>query len=620
MSLYKKLLLAQAPLALALAIVGVFSVVVVSYLGSHSQTILKDNYRSVLAAQRMKEAIERMDSAALFMTAGQRQKGIEQAAKYRPLFEAELKVQEGNITEHGEKEFTDGLRAAWLAYQRKLAEFQNAKSDEEMRTFYFVDLEPAFYKVKMAADEILAINQDAMLRKSDAVRRTAERMNAILATVAFSALALGLFISSLLTRRMLRPLSALSEATRKIGVGDFDTRAAVEGSDELAKLASDFNSMAARLAEFRKSSLGDLLQAHLSMQAAIDSIPDPVIIFSIGGNLQNVNEAAETLLGLKADSTSRDPLMNVGPATRAVLERVRSHVLGGKGAYVPKGLEDAVQLSTLLGDRYFLPRGAPVYEARGVVVGATVILQDITRLRRFEELKNDLVATVAHEFRTPLTSLRMAVHLCTEQVAGPLTEKQAELLYAAREDCDRLQGMVDDFLDLSRIESGRVELYPVPTEVANLITAAIEEHKGDADGKDIKLTPELGLPQTSVLADRVRIGHVFSNLIGNALRYTANGGSITVGAVAANGSVRFTVTDTGSGIPKEYQERIFEKFFQVPNSGPKGTGLGLYIAKEIVRAHGGEIGVESEPGKGSMFWFTLPAASTSAQRPLDVAE
>ena len=103
-----------------------------------------------------------------------------------------------------------------------------------------------------------------------------------------------------------------------------------------------------------------------------------------------------------------------------------------------------------MGDRYFLPRGTPVYETRGVIVGATVILQDVTRLRRFEELKNDLVATVAHEFRTPLTSLRMAVHLCTEQVAGPLTDKQAELLHAAREDCDRLQGMVDDLLDLSR--------------------------------------------------------------------------------------------------------------------------------------------------------------------------
>ncbi|MGZ8480488.1 MAG: ATP-binding protein [Candidatus Binatia bacterium] len=614
MNLYKKLLLAQSPIALALVSLGIFSVVAISYLGSHSQTILKDNYRSVLAAQRMKEAIERLDSAALFLAAGQYEKGVQQAAKHRPTFEAELKVQESNITEAGEKEFTAGLRAAWTDYQAKFDRFQATASTDEIRRLYFSELEAAFYKVKASADEILAVNQDAMVRKSDGVRRTGERMNAISVTVALVALALGLLVSTLLTRRLLQPLSALSEATRKIGEGNFDARARVHGHDELARLARDFNAMAARLAEYRKSSLGDLLQAHLSMQAAIDSIPDPVAIFSVEGSLQNVNQAAETLLGLKSDSSSRDPLKSVHASTASVLERVRSHVLSGKGAYSPRGFEDAVQLTSLLGDRYFLPRGAPVYEERGVIVGATVIVQDVTRLRRFEELKNDLVATVAHEFRTPLTSLRMAVHLCTEQVAGPLTDKQAELLHAAREDCDRLQGMVDDFLDLSRIESGRVELYPLPTKVSGLIMDAVDEYKADADAQGVILSAEVSLHEVSVLADHDRIRHVFSNLIGNAVRHTPKGGSITLGAEGVDGSVRFTVADTGTGIPKEYQERIFEKFYRAPESGPRGTGLGLYIVKEIIRAHGGEIGVESEPGKGSRFWFTLPSASKTASK------
>ena len=296
MNLHKKLLLAEAPLAIALAIVCIVSVVVISSLGSHSQTVLKDNYRSVLAAQRMKEAIERLDSAALFIVAGERQKGIEQAEKNRPIFEAELKVQEGNITEAGEKEFTEKLRAAWTDYQAKFDRLQKTTSAQEARQIYFSEVETAFLQVKTAADEILAINQDAMVRKSDAVRRTAERMNTVTFTVAAAALALGLFISVLLTRRMLQPLSALSDATRKLGEGNFDTRAHVRGNDELAQLARDFNAMAGRLAEYRKSSLGDLLQAHLSMQAAIDSLPDPVVIFSVSGELQNVNHAAETLL------------------------------------------------------------------------------------------------------------------------------------------------------------------------------------------------------------------------------------------------------------------------------------------------------------------------------------
>jgi NtrC-family two-component system sensor histidine kinase KinB len=612
MNLYKKLLLAQAPIAIALAIVGIFSVIVVSYLGTHSQTILKDNYRSVLAAQRMKEAIERMDSGALFIVAGERQKGLEQTEKNQPIFEAELKVQEGNITESGEKEFTEGLRTAWMDYQTKFARLQKSTSSEEAKQIYFSELESAFYRVKSAADQILAINQDTMVRKSDDVRRTAERMNAVTITVALAALALGLLVSTFLTRRMLQPVLALSDATRKIGEGNFDTRAHVRGNDELAHLAQDFNAMAARLAEYRKSSLGDLLQAHLSMQAAIDSLPDPVAIFNIDGNLQNVNRAAETLISLRTDGGAKELFKTVDAATRAILERMRSHVLSGKGAFNPRGFEDAVQLPTMLGDRYFLPRATPVYESRGVIVGATVLLQDVTRLRRFEELKNDVVATIAHEFRTPLTSLRMAVHLCTEQVAGPLTEKQAELLYAAREDCDRLQAMIDDLLDLSRIESGRVELYPLPTPSGVLAEGAVEQFKAEAEARGVRLSADAAIPEVKVLADHERVGHVFANLVGNALRHTQRDGSVILGASVTNGAVRFTVTDTGRGIPKEYQERIFEKFFQVPESGPKGTGLGLYIAKEIVRGHGGAIGVESEPGRGSTFWFTLPRETKSA--------
>jgi CheY-like chemotaxis protein len=164
-------------------------------------------------------------------------------------------------------------------------------------------------------------------------------------------------------------------------------------------------------------------------------------------------------------------------------------------------------------------------------------------------------------------------------VAGPLTDKQAELLHAAREDCDRLQGMVDDLLDLSRIESGRIELFPLPTAVSHLIESAVEEHKSEADAAGINLSAAFPLPEARVLADHERIGHVFSNLIGNAVSHTPNGGSVTLGARIVNGAVRFTVADTGKGIAREYHERIFEKFFRVPDARPRGTGLGLYMTE-----------------------------------------
>jgi signal transduction histidine kinase len=610
MNLYRKLLLAQAPLAVALAVVCAVSVLVISSLGTSSQTILKDNYRSVLAAQRMKEALERMDSAALFIVAGQRDKGREQGTLNQPRFETELKVQQGNITEAGEKEVTQKLRSFWTDYQTKFAHMQTLNGEEAKR-FYFADLEPAFYPVKAAADDILAINQDTMVRRSDTVRGIAERMNATTIGVALAALVLGLFVSTLLTRRMLMPLSALREATRRIGEGNFEARAHVHGTDELAQLARDFNAMAGRLADYRKSSLGELLQAQLAMQTAIDSLPDPVVIFGMEGEVRNTNRAAETLFGLATELGAKDPLRSVDASVRTVLERMRSHVLGGKGVYTPRGFEDAVHLPSVLGDRYFLPRANPVYETRGVIVGATVMLQDVTRLRRFDELKSDLVATVAHEFRTPLTSLRMAVHILNEQTVGPLTEKQAGLVSAAREDCDRLQSMVDDFLDLSRIQSGGIEVHPLPTSASSLVEDVIEDYRGTAEERLVQLDPVPPLAGDKILVDRDLIRHVFSNLLTNAIRHTPDKGSVQVSAQLANGRVRFAVTDTGEGIKPEYRELIFERFFRVPGSTSGTAGLGLFIAREVVKSHGGEIGVESEPGKGSTFWFTIPTAPKS---------
>ncbi len=607
MTLRTKLLLAQAPLAIVLVLVCILSVVTISSLGSHSQTILKDNYRSVLAAQRMEEAIERMeDSGALLFLSDRREEVPQQAAQYRQRFENELKVQEGNITELGEREVTQRLRVLWIDYQEKFDRLQAIGDLETAKQFYFAQLEPAFHQVKGAAEAILAMNQDAMVHKSDDVRRTAERLNTIMIIAGLSALFIGLFLSTMLTSRLLRPLSALSQVTRRIGEGDFHARVNIQGKDELAQLAKDFDAMVSHLSDYRSSSLGELLQAQQALQAAIDSLPDPVVVFSVSGEISNVNRAAETILGLLLESAAKDPLQDVDPAVRAVLERLRAHVLSGKGPYIPKGFEEAMRISSSEGDRYLLPRATPVYEMGGALVGATVILQEVTRLRRFDELKSNLVATVAHEFRTPLTSLRMAIHLCLEEAAGPVTEKQADLLHAAREDCERLQAMVDDLLDLSRIETGRVEMRKRLTSIATLLKATLDEYRtlGEERGVRLGVTPLLA--DEEVFVDPERVVLVLSNLVSNALRHTPAGGQVTLRTQPLNGWVRFEVADTGVGIPKEHQPRIFEKFFRVPDTPAGGAGLGLSIAKEIVEGHGGAIGVESEEGRGSTFWFTLP--------------
>jgi PAS domain S-box-containing protein len=461
-----------------------------------------------------------------------------ESADLRKRFTRELGFQEGNITEPGEREMTDRLHAAWTRFQAA----PDGRSLDE---------------IVASTHEIIALNQDAMVRKSDHAHAQAVRMSGIMLGVTLAALVLGILSSVYLTNRLTRPVSVLAQAVRRLGQGDLAARARLDGEDEIAQLAGDFNTMAMRLSEYRSSSLGELLEAQQAAQSAIDSLPDPVVVLQRDGRLVNVNRAAESLFGISLDGGKSDPLAEADPAVRELVARMREHVAAGRGAFAPKGLEEAVAVPTRDGLRYILPRANPVLDEVGAFVGATVLMQDVTRLRRFDELKTDLVATVAHEFKTPLTSLRMAIHLCTEGTVGPLTPKQADLLFAARDDCERLQGIVEDLLDLSRIQAGRIELHRRAVSSAALLQEAIGAHRQMARERRVELAvgePTLDCP---VHADPDRLQLVLANLLTNALAHTPEHGQVEVRAALADGWVRFEVRDTGSGIAPEHRPRLF---------------------------------------------------------------
>ncbi|MDX2169004.1 MAG: ATP-binding protein [Deltaproteobacteria bacterium] len=598
MSFRARILLAQAPLAVALVVVAVLSVRTIGALGAGAEAILQQNYRSVLAAQRMRGALEALDRAALFALVGHPPPPDTDAQRQR--FESELALEESNITEVGEGEAVQALRAQWSEYVAALAALRAAP--DAARATYFAQTAPAFAALSASTSRILELNQDAMLLKSEHARATAARMGTVMIVASLAALALGLLATSLLTARLVQPLQRLRAVADRIGGGDFAARVTVEGRDELAQLATTFNAMADRLSRYRSSSLGELLLAQQAAQAAIDSLPDAVVVFDARGEVLIINQSAEHLLG-------GGRLSNADPMLRAVLEQARGHVLTGKGAFVPRGFEDAVRIATPgEGDLYFLARATPVYGEEGGVTGATVALQDVTRLHRFDQLKNDLVATVAHEVRTPLTALRMAVHLLLEHAAGPLTDRQADLLYAAREETERLQRIVEELLDLAKLQGGRMQLTRRPTAPRVLVDAALDAQRTIAADRQVVLTAQVapGLPEIAVDVDRLQL--VFANLLSNAVRHSPPGAPVTLRVAPHDGSLRFSVTDEGPGIPPERREVIFEKFSQ-GGDRPGGAGLGLSIAKEIVAAHGGEIGVDSSVGHGSEFWFTIPVGA-----------
>jgi len=425
----------------------------------------------------------------------------------------------------------------------------------------------------------------------------ADRLERLTLASAGLALLLGLLASGWLTHRILRPLAVLSFTARRLAQGDLSARARVAGSDEVAALAREVNAMAQQLGEVRRSSLGELLRAREASRAAIEALVDPVLILDAQGTPLESNAAARALLG----SDLRLPETLAGAFGAG---------LAGQASSPRPG--QILRLAAHDGERDFVPRALPLFDGQGHTSGLVLVLHDVTTERRLQGMTANLVATAAHELKTPLTSLRMALHLLADGTAGALQPKQAELISAGREDAERLQSLIEDLLEAARQRQTPQGLDLQPVEPSQLIEAALQAQRGAAQAQGVTLVAQVlpGLPQ--VRADRDRLTIALSNLLANAIRHSPAGGRVTVAAHAGSGALRFEVQDGGEGIPPQFQGRVFERFFRVPGSGSGGSGLGLWIVREVAEAHGGSVGLESAAGRGSRFWLAVPEASVEA--------
>jgi len=261
-------------------------------------------------------------------------------------------------------------------------------------------------------------------------------------------------------------------------------------------------------------------------------------------------------------------------------------------------------------EHYYSVEAVPMTGPNAVAAGLLVVLHDVTWFKQVDRVKSEFVSTVSHEFRTPLTSIAMGVALLEENPAVQADSRAAEILKAVAEETHRLTHLVADLLDLTRMESGRLEMVMLPVDSAALMQQAVAAFKPQAEEKRVSLEVVLDGHEPTLMIDGDKVTWVLNNLMSNALRYTPAGGRITLTAERRGEVGLLRVSDTGTGIPPEAQSQVFDKFFQVPGRPGGGAGLGLAICKEIVHAHRGRIWVQSEPGLGSTFFLTVPLAST----------
>jgi two-component system, NtrC family, sensor histidine kinase KinB len=600
MKLRTKLLLGYAGFVLALGVLGAWSARTLSQMSEVAGRIIAENYDSVVAAQDMKESLERQDSAALFDLLGQHDRARRQVAEHRARFDAAFEKAAANITEIGEPEAIQSIRRDRDEYYRRFDAFVNAAGDRT--TLYFQSLEPQFNQVRSDADRLLRLNQEAMRRKADAASRIARRWFFVTLVLAIGLMAAGVAIELSLSKAIVVPVAQLTAATTRMAAGELDIAVPVGSDDEIGTLAVAFNRMAERIRELRRSDLGKLLIAQQTTEAAIDSLYDPVIVTDGERLVTRINPAAERLFGARADTLGK-PIEAVARDTRIAL--AVTDVLNSQAPVASEGASAVLPWAVDGARLAFRIRSTPMKDADGRLVGAVTLLEDITHLSEVSRLKSEFIAAASHELRTPLTSVQMGIHLLLEGTAGTLADRQAEILQVCREDTARLDRLIRELLDLSKIESGAVTPSLAPMRPSALLTSAVDALRLQVEARGVRLVVDADPDLPHVSVDRSQIERVIGNLVTNALRATAAGGTITVAAVCRGDEVAISVADTGAGIPRDYLARVFEPFVQVPHGSAGGAGLGLAISRRIVEAHGGRLTVQSEPGRGSTFTFTV---------------
>ncbi|MFJ4350476.1 KinB sensor domain-containing domain [Pseudomonas sp. NPDC089428] len=440
---------------------------------------------------------------------------------------------------------------------------------------------------------------DYITRSEEHTRDRALLVSGVLGLMGLVVLVLGFVTAHNIARRFGQPIEALAKAADQLGQGDFEITLPVTQAIELNQLTRRFGLMAEALRKHQETNVDELLAGQQRLQAVLDSIDDGLLIIDRQGQLEHLNPVAQRQLGW---NNSR-----VGSGLAEALQRpeleqqLRQVLRGGSLDRPPDDLSIEVdEESRLL--TYSL---TPVSHPQGPILGAVMVLHDVTEQRAFERVRSEFVLRASHELRTPVTGMHMAFGLLRERLKFPPEARENDLLETIGEEMQRLTQLINDLLNFSRYQSGLQKLELAPCAIDELLDRAQARFGEQAANKQIELIKALEPPLPRIQADVAQLDRVLDNLLHNAIRHTASGGRIRLHARRHAERVIISVEDNGEGIAYGQQGRIFEPFVQVGRK-KGGAGLGLALCKEIVQLHGGRMGVFSRPGQGTQFYMALP--------------
>jgi PAS domain S-box-containing protein len=555
-----KLSLGLVFLFVVILLFGVLGLYYINRLSTEGRLVLQNNHKSLVYGNKMLQSLEDLHNSKDALD----------------LFRENLKKQQGNITEVGEKEATDELAGNFSRLSVNPAD-----------SSIYPEIRRSIYK-------ILELNQDAILRKNDTAQKTAESAKDIL-TIIFTILTLVAFTFIFnLPGIISDPIRNLSEGIGEIANKNYKKRIYLKQDDEFGDLANAFNIMAGKLDEYESSNLAKIKFEKSRIETIINQMRDGIIGLDEKRNILFLNAVAEKLLGLKESEISGKYAPDIAlrnDLVRTLLQDDHEKkdlkiYADSKESYFSK---DVLNVTT-----------------NETVIGQVIVLRNITPFHELNEAKTNFIATVSHELKTPLSSIKMSAQLLTDLRVGQLNGEQKELIRSITDDADRLLKITGELLNMSQVETGNIQLKLQPADPRVIVEQAMRAVLFQAQQRQVHIRAHVAEGIPSIQADVEKTSWVLINFLTNAIKYSPEESNVEVDAVHKNGKVEFIVHDQGKGIDEKYLPRIFDRYFKVPGTHDRnGTGLGLSISKEFIEAQGGHIWVDSRIGEGSRFGFSF---------------
>ncbi|MES2652782.1 MAG: ATP-binding protein [Bacteroidota bacterium] len=562
---------------------GLIALFFLNQISSKAKLILKDNYKSIGYVAQMRDVLD--------------QGNYPLSKSEAQLFERNLEFEKENITETGEKAAVERLVAAY-------GQLKTAGSPEIIKS--------AEKEIRFALRDIEAVNMSAIHAKNELANKGYSQAEIYISVAAsFCFLILFTFIVNF-PGFVANPLTEFSQAIRQVGNGNYLQRLHFDNNDEFSEFAASFNAMAKKLHDWENSNLSKLKSEKSRIEAIIAQMQDAIIGVNEKGEILFLNQLAAKLIGLDEQTTigqNVDELITRNELMKSIIQ--------------PQGDNRTLKIYADERESYFQ------LESREIVVpnietdenqplsassrsaGMVYVLKNVTQFKELDQAKTNFIATVSHELKTPLSSIKMSLKLLKDIRIGEMNEEQLELLEHIHDDSERLLKITSELLDLSQVESGNLKMSFALTKPLEIVQFAVDAVKFQAEQKAIQLELkcESDLPEVNV--DIQKTAWVLVNFLSNALRYSAEKSKVVIEVVRKDSFIEFSVRDFGKGIDEKYQKRLFDRYFQVPTDGQNksGSGLGLAISKDFIEAENGKIWVNSAIGEGSTFSFSLPIIS-----------